>query len=176
MFILICFFILFILLIMCVLLLFSQDPTDIVSIQCADYQILISFVSVSQRTLFCLIDIAKLRRILPHSNKFLVFHSKSIRQLPLFYDCRFLPLKICRTKGSAPFIGCAAFVVLEILPTPLSACDAWLVQVVSKSHKIHLLFGARSASAEALKKTRGASFLRLPLLRFLESYTCGIRT
>ena len=45
---------------MCVLLLFSQDPTDIVSIQCADYQILISFVSVSQRTLFCLIDTAKL--------------------------------------------------------------------------------------------------------------------
>ena len=82
---------------------------------------------------FVYYNAAKLRRILPHSNKFLVFHSKSIRQLPLFCDCRFLPLKICRTKGSAPFIRCAAFVVLEILPAPLSACDAWLVQVVSKS-------------------------------------------
>ena len=84
---------------MCVLLLFSQDSTDIVSTQCAEYHILISFVSVSQRTLFCLIDIAKLRRILPHSNKFLVFHSKSIRQLPLFCDRHFLPLHICRMKG-----------------------------------------------------------------------------
>ena len=84
---------------MCVLLLFSQDPTDIVSIQCADYQILISFVSVSQRTLFCLIDTAKLRRISPHSNKYFVFRLKSIRQLPFFYDTDFLPLKICRTKA-----------------------------------------------------------------------------
>ena len=83
---------------MCVLLLFSQDPTDIVSIQCADYQILISFVSVSQRTLFCLIDTAKLRRISPHSNKLFTFHSKSIRQLPFFYDCHFLLLKICRKQ------------------------------------------------------------------------------
>ena len=84
---------------MCVLLLFSQDSTDIVSTQCADYHILISFVSVSQRTLFCLIDDAKLRRFLPRSNIFFVFCSKSIRQVPLFCDCHFLPLKICRTKA-----------------------------------------------------------------------------
>ena len=83
---------------MCVLLLFSQDPTDIVSIQCAEYQFFISFVSVSQRTLFCLIDIAKLRRNLAHYNKYFVFRLKSIRQLPVFCDCHFLPLKICRIR------------------------------------------------------------------------------
>lgn len=39
---------------------------------------------------------------------------------------------------------------------------------MTTNYKIHLLFGARSASAEALKKKRELRFLRLPLLRFYD--------
>ena len=47
-------------------------------------------------------DDAKLWRFLARSNDFYVFCLKCMRQLPLFCDTRFLPPKICRTKGKTP--------------------------------------------------------------------------
>ena len=70
------------------------------------YHILSLVVLGSLLSPFRLIDDAKLQRILPRSNYFFVFHLKSMRQMPFFYDTDFIPFKICRTKAKKGYKSC----------------------------------------------------------------------
>ncbi len=70
------------------------------------YHILSLVVLGSLLSPFRLTDDAKLRRFWPHSNNFLFICSKSMRQMPFFYDTDFIPFKICRTKAKKGYKSC----------------------------------------------------------------------